>query len=300
VVGLSIAPGKAEAGRLGLRGQLLGATSSRTIEEPAQVVAAACDLLKKTVNRQSIAIGLSVTGFVDPDRAEILFSSATAGLGTVSLRSLYEQAGDVPVLLGNDMHATAARWMLTHRAQEGEDVLLVGFDDGAIGAAVLVDGRPNRGCVTASNELGHCRFFVETAPCYCGQSGCLERICSSDFLVRQGAPAGTLLADRIARYDGGTDEPLEAVVRHLAMGLANATNFVRPCRLVLVSRLMRHPKFADLLVRSIRSLLLNELADRVGFDLWDQPAVNTAETAGWLGLAALFYEGWTTPWNAVL
>jgi predicted NBD/HSP70 family sugar kinase len=293
VVGLSIAPGRVEAARLGLRGQVLGTAASRAVAKPDQLVPAAVGLLKKMLNGQSLAIGASVTGFVDPEGREILFSSATPGLGAVSLKPLYQRAGAAPIVLGNDMHALAARWQLTHRAQEGRDVLLIGLDDGSLGAAILIDGRPNRGCVTGGNELGHNRFPIDTARCYCGHSGCLERIFSSDFLIRNGAARGTQLAERVARLNDGRDEPLEKAMNHLAAGLANAVNFVRPNRLVLVSRLVRYPRFTNLLIRLTRSLLLTEIADRVGIDLWDQPAINTGETAAWLALASLFYEGWT-------
>ena len=188
VIGLAINPGHVEVARLGLRGQLLGAGTVREVESPGEIVKVASALLGKTLNRQSLAIGMSVTGFVDPDKGEILFSSATPGLGTVSLQKLYDEANDLPIFLGNDLHACAARWMLTHRAQEAEDALIVSLDDGAVGASVLIEGRPNRGCVTAANEFGHSRFIVDTAKCYCGHTGCLERIFSSDFLARGAVP----------------------------------------------------------------------------------------------------------------
>ncbi len=303
VLGLAISPGRVEAGRIGVKGHLIGSPISQEVADPQQLVSVATDLLKRMMNRQTRLIGASVTGFVDTDKREILLSSATRGLGPVSLRSLTDQAGSVPIVLENDMHATAARWVLTHRAQEKEDSILVGFDDGALGAAMLIDGHPNRGCATGASELGHCRFFVDTPRCYCGQIGCLERICSSEFLIshaarnaaRNGAGNGArksaTLADSVHRYDG-KDPRLEELVRYLAMGLANACNFVRPNRLVLVSRFVRNPEFTSLLVRSIRNLLLVQLADRVHIDLWDQPALNTAETAGWLALASLYRDGW--------
>ena len=50
------------------------------------------------------------------------------------------------------------------------------------------------------------------------------------------------------------------------------------------------PDGAD--TRMIRSRLLGELVNRVRFDLWDQPVANPAETAGWLALANLYYDGW--------
>lgn len=292
VLGVAISPGLVEAGRLGIKGHLVGSPMSRHVQHPKQLVSCAAELVKKLTNRQTRSIGVSVTGFVDAERSAILFSSATPGLGRVSLTQLTEQAGQVPIVLENDMHATAARWVLTHRAQEHEDSILVGFDDGALGAAMLIDGHPNRGCATGASELGHTRFFAETGKCYCGQTGCLERIVSTDFLLRQGAPKNTTLADAVNRYDGH-NPALEKLVKYLAMGLANACNFVRPSRLVLVSRLVRNTKFTSLLVRSVRGLLLVQLADRVHIDLWDQPALNTAETAGWLALASLYRDGWT-------
>ncbi len=296
VLGLAISPGRVEVGRLGIKGHLIGSSVSRPVPSPRQLVPVATELLKKTMNRRTRLIGVSVTGFVDADKSELLLSSATPGLAKMSLKQLTDQAGDVPVILENDMHATAARWVLTHRAAEKEDSILVGFDDGALGAAILIDGHPNRGCATGASELGHTRFFLETAKCYCGQTGCLERIFSTDSLHRQGAPKSATLADAVNSLDG-RHPPLEKLIKYLAMGLANACNFVRPSRLVLVSRFVRNTEFASLLIRSVRSLLLVQLADRVHIDLWDQPAINTAETAGWLALASLYREGWITSAN---
>ncbi len=79
---------------------------------------------------------------------------------------------------------------------------------------------------------------------------------------------------------------------HVATGIANACNFVRPHRLVLVSELTRYPIFCDHLVRGVRRLLLAALVDRVRVDYWDQPLAHSAETAGWLAIASLFWDGW--------
>ena len=71
-----------------------------------------------------------------------------------------------------------------------------------LGSALLIDGRPNRGCVTGANELGHTRLPVETDICFCGHPGCLERIVSTEFLRRRGVPLGSLL-EHAANYSGG-------------------------------------------------------------------------------------------------
>jgi predicted NBD/HSP70 family sugar kinase len=301
VVGVAMSPGRIEAGRLSLRGRPLGKPATRTAGEPQKFVAAAQALLREQLNDQTVAVGVSVTGFVDPEHQAILVSSSLAGQGTVSLAPLYETAGDRPVILENNMHALAAWWLLIHQAEADEDTLLVSIGDGLLGAALLVDGRPNRGCAIGANELGHTRFFVDTDVCYCGHPGCLERIASTSFLRRRGVSSGTLV-EHLARYgttapDRGNGDPtadaaVAEVLKYLAAGLSNVINFIRPNRLVVVSELTRYPAFSDALVRATRSRLLVELVHRVRIDLWDQVDAHSAETAGWLALASLYREGW--------
>jgi predicted NBD/HSP70 family sugar kinase len=203
-------------------------------------------------------------------------------------------------VLDNDMHALAARWLLTDRADHEQDILMVTFGDGHLGAALLVDGRPNRGCATGGNELGHTRFPVETERCFCGHTGCMERIVSSGFLaLRDRASNGKApqlppsLDRRAARFkEIGGDPALDEMMRHLACALANAVNFVRPHRLVLISPFTRHAAFGDELVRQTRALALPHLAERVRFDLWNEDVAVVAETAAWLAMAELLYGGW--------
>lgn len=290
VVGLAISPGRVDAGRLSLRGNLFGRPLSKQVSDPDKIVPAAQSLLRESINDQTVSIGLSVTGFVDPVERFILTSSSVAGSGPTSLTPLYETAGDVPIVLENNTHAMAACWLLTHQAVSDEDVLLVDVFDGQVGAALLVGGRPNRGCIIGANEIGHTRFFVETDPCYCGHQGCLERIISTEFLRRRGIQNGTLM-EHAARFDG-SEAAMKEVLEYLSTGLSNMVNFVRPNRLVLSSDLTRYPSFIDELLRLIRSRLLYELAQRVRIDLWDQIDGHSAETAGWLGLSALYREGW--------
>jgi predicted NBD/HSP70 family sugar kinase len=290
VLGLAMRPGRVEVAKLDLLGMLVEPAFERTIADAGRIIRTARDLLRDHLNGGTICVGLATPGFVDSDSHSILLSSAWPGQGEVSLQPIFDTAGSVPYLLENDMHALAARWMLTHRAEQSEDVLLVYFDDGQLGSGLLVRGRPNRGCVTAANELGHTRLPVETERCYCGKIGCLERICSTDFLSRNGKKKGTL-RERAADFNH-TDEALSRVIELLAMGISNAVNFTRVNRLVLVSELTRYQTFADAIVDSVRGQMLAELTARVSIDVWDQPASQSAENAGWLAMASLYCDGW--------
>ncbi len=286
VVGVALSPGQVDVARLNLRGQLLGSTQSKIVSNVGELVATAQRLLKSVTREQTLAVGISSPGFLDPEHRAILFSSVVRTHQPLNIQSLYESANGRPIVFENDMHALAVRWLLTHQAEQTQDVLLVYIGDGRLGAALLIEGRPNRGCLIGANELGHTRFFVDVEKCYCGQVGCLERICSSGFLNGGGEPlsdrhgaeersiAGSLF-ERIAMYDG-SDQRLEQMLQILACGLSNAVNFVRPNRLVLVSELARYSAFNDRLLREIRSGILFELVDRVRIDEWDQPGAVSA------------------------
>ncbi|WP_432797340.1 ROK family protein [Poriferisphaera sp. WC338] len=299
VAGMAIRRGQVSACRLNLRGQMISGMHVHKIDmtdHPEAVIETAANLLPQVIDRKTLGVGVSVTGLIDPEAQSILFSSAVQGRsatqGGISLHPIQLAANDLPVLFDNDMHALAARWALTHQAELNQDLLLVSISEGAVGAAMLVDGKPNRGCVLSANEIGHTRFFVETEPCYCGHQGCLERICSTGFLHMRNPNDQRTLLEQAAVYRSGENDALEEVIQYLGMSLANMVNFVRPNRLVLVSEVTRYPAFTDELLRRVRGAVLMNLVDRVQIDLWDQPAARNAETAGWLGLTGLYCEDW--------
>jgi len=286
VVGVAIRPGMVDACRLNLLGRPLGRPESEAVGQVGQTIATLGQLLGRLVNDQTCVVGLSTTGFVDPAERRILLSSALPGQQAVSLDPVLELLGERPVVIDNDMRALAARWMYEHHQESEEDVLLVYLDDGALGSALLVRGRPNRGCLIGGNELGHTRFPVDTEDCYCGHQGCLERICSTAFLHGKGSGPATLL-EQAMHYDG-TQPIVDEMLDLLATGIANQVNFIRPHHVVLVSQYTRYPAFSESLTRRIRARVLLELAGRVQFSYWDQPVGGAGETAGWLGLATIY------------
>jgi N-acetylglucosamine repressor len=287
VVGLAFEPGRVSACLLNLHGQRIGPIQVREVPGAHQIVAAACSLVHEFDAEPTLAIGASVTGFVDLHTLSILTSSATMQRSATRLDALYAAAGHAPLLLENDMHALASYWRLNQHAAPQEDVLLIDLRDGAVGAALLIAGRPNRGCITGGNELGHTRFPVETEVCYCGHQGCLERIFSSTFLRRLGGDPQSDLYERLSQFHP-SDAPLNQISGYLAMAIANAINFIRPNSVVITGPTTQNIPFSNHLLGRVRNLLLAPLAERVRIDLWHEPAVAPAEAAGWLALADIY------------
>lgn len=289
VVGVALEPGRVSGRRLNLHGQRSGDAISRKVRG-AGVVEAAASILTSLKSRETLAVGVSATGFVDEQSHELLVSSTTGHSRSTSLEPLYAAAHGRPLLVQNDLQALAVQWMLTHEAEAGDDILLVFVGDGAVGASVLVNGRPIKGCVMGGNELGHTRMPVETERCFCGHTGCLERIVSTEFLQRHSAEKRTLV-EAAADYTGG-ERPTEEIIGYLAMAIGNAINLLRPRRVVLASEFNRHRAFTDRLLGEVRDAILGTLLDRVRLELWDRPEVDFAEAAGWLALASIYRREW--------
>jgi predicted NBD/HSP70 family sugar kinase len=289
VVGLAFEPGSVSVCRVNLHGKRIGAIRERAVKDSHDMVSAAAALVRAACNSSTLLIGAGATGFVDPETRAILTSSSTLSHSPTLLEPVYRAAGDCQLLLENDMHARAFHWLMSRNAAPGEDVLLVDLRDGALGAALLIDGQPNRGCVIGGNELGHTRLPVETQLCYCGHAGCLERICSSDFLARQGEGAA-MLYDRLSHFHPG-DAALTTIASHLATGIGNAINFIRPNRVLLTGKVTEPLPFCNHLITKMRSLLLAPLADRVRIEIWEAPGLSASEAAAWVALASLYRGG---------
>jgi predicted NBD/HSP70 family sugar kinase len=285
-LGLSISPGAVRAVRVSPIGRALGEEQVEIVGRRKSIIDAARALLSGMLDATVHGIGVSFTGLADPVERKLLFSSSLPTNRGVSLQPIYDAAKDVPIVLDNDMHALSMRWLLTHEYAAG-DLLLVGLDDGRLGASLLLDGQPHRGSVSAANELGHTRLAVETDRCFCGQVGCLERIVSSAQLARFGAKSGRTL-DQLLADSGRESAPLNRLLSHLVTGLSNAVNFMRPRTVVLAGPLAQYPALQAFIRDELPSRLLPGFRERTEVQFWERSTIQSAENAAWLALAELF------------
>ncbi len=294
VLGLAISREGVELGRVNLLGNLMAEPVSVVTRNHNDTVFTASRLLSEHLDANTLAIGLTAPGFIDLTKHEMLFSPTVPSGQSVSLDPIYSAAETVPIALENDAVALAARWALSHKVDEatGGDVLIVRFGDGRLGSTLLINGRPNRGSITGANELGHTRLPVDAPACFCGQTGCLERIVSSEFLsLCDGDP--TPLTERAASYDG-KDSAMNRMLDLLATGLSNAVNFTRVSRLVIASEMVSCHAFMQALTDRVRSMTLGQLEKRLMIDLWDRTEAHPARVAASLILAHLYTSRWAS------
>ena len=282
VGGLAIGASAIEAVTMNLFGQPLAKVVQIPTLESEQISRTVTSLLRGLLRANPIALGVSVTGFVDPERLRILFSSATP-FGELDLAPIFKRAGDIPVVLNSEMHALGIRWMMGRAESQEEDVIVVKLEDGAVGASLLLGGSPNKGCLLGGSELGHMRLGVETERCYCGGVGCVERIFSTAFLHQCGG-SGTLTET----FSKKTLDPSALkIVTLMAQAFVNATVFARPHRIVVVGSLAQHVGFRTALETSWRNQLPDIFKSSVTLEWGALDVAVSAETAGWLAIASV-------------
>jgi len=282
VGGIAIAAGGVEAVAMNLLGQPQGEAEKAAASNSAGIAKAVSRLLGGLLPKNPLALGVSVTGFVDPVSRRILWSSA-APAAELDLAPLLARAGETPVALNSEIHALGMRWLMKHVEAEHDDTLVVTLEDGAVGASMLIAGRPNRGCVLGGNELGHMSLNIETARCYCGGVGCVERVFCTDFLHRLGGRGS--LGEAFA--EPALSAPARQIIDLVALGVANATVFARPHRVVVAGMPAHNARFRDALERAWRRRLPAVFRERVTLSWYETKATLSAETSGWLAIASV-------------
>lgn len=291
VLGLAILPGTISCGRYNLLGKSLESPVSVNVNDPKRILVTTRKLIKQMQDERTLMTGLSIPGMFDQNRRKILSSSAWPGGQQVSLQTLAKLTHD-RLAVDNTTNALGTRWLLEHAQAADHDHLLILLCDGILGATLLINGRPIPGCIVCSNELGHTRLPVNTPCCYCGHTGCLERIFSTQYfnqLGGQGKLATALTQDK-------SENALEQITAYLSMGLANAANFCRPSHLTIMTDMPGTQPYLNTLMDLIKKQMIRDFANHIQMHHWIEPGAQPSADGAALALATIYLNpGIDTP-----
>ena len=287
VLGVAIEPGVVRAQTVDLRGRPRGKGRRRRVRAARRLLGEARRLIRETVDHRTLAVGMTVPGFLDPASHRVLFSAAWPDSGPVDLSGLADSLAPRRLVVNNNINGLATRHQLQQAVLCPEDQLLVFFGDGQLGASLLIGGRTFAGCITGANELGHTRLAVDTPRCYCGHVGCLERIFSSEYLASLASDSPPLGE---ALRAGGDATALERITDLLATGVANAMNFCRVGQVIWATDLPGIDPYLHRLAERVRGRLLRELRQRVDIAFAAEADPSGPRSAAALALAAVCYQ----------
>jgi glucokinase len=150
---------------------------------PDAIADAVVDLVTKLREGNEVtAIGVAAAGFIDADRANIVYAPNLSWRNE-PFKAKLEAKIDLPVFIEND--ANAAGWAeYRFGAGRGSKHMVMLTIGTGVGGAIVVDGHMLRGGFGIAAELGHVNLIPEGLPCGCGQRGCIESYGSGTALLK--------------------------------------------------------------------------------------------------------------------
>lgn len=307
-IGVDVGGTNVKAGLVTAGGSVLEVVtepSPETAPELAAVVGDLVSALRHDPSHQVVAVGVGAAGFVDADRATVLFAPNLPWRHE-PLRAVVAERVGLPVVVENDANAMA--WgEYVFGAGRGADHLVCVTIGTGIGGGVVQAGRLLRGAYGIAAELGHVRVVPDGRRCGCGNRGCWEQYCSAGALVREArdlarvAPASAagllalaagepsritaaLVAQAARDGDPAALECFAQVGAWLGQGLADAAAVLDPSRFVIGGGVVAA---GDLLLGPARRAYAARLTGRGHRPLAEVVAATLGNDAGLVGAADL-------------
>jgi len=185
----------------------------------------------------------------------------------------------VPIALAFALHETAS---FPKRLSPFLAVYLGQVVDGAL----LLKGRPLRGHISYSCNVGHINLQAHGPVCGCGKSGCLEAFTGSLAIVRRYSALTNTpplpVADIMAKAEAGEQAARQVFAdtgRYLAQGVGSLINVLSPGRIALAGPLTRaYPFFKPAMTEELQ--LYAFAAFLQGLSIYAAPAWNKGLVSG--------------------
>jgi glucokinase len=184
-IGVDVGGTKVAAGVVDESGQILAKLKRSTpAASPARTEQAIADVVTELLAGHRVgAVGLGAAGFVDSERATMLFAPNLAWRDEPLKQRVEERLGR-DVLVENDANASAWAEARFGAARGYRDLMLVAVGTG-IGASIIIGGELYRGRWGIAGEPGHMRVVPDGRLCGCGNRGCWEQYSSGNALVAE-------------------------------------------------------------------------------------------------------------------
>lgn len=157
--------------------------------EPEELIDKAAQVAHKLLanlgipGERVLGVGAACPGPIDQSQGLVISPPRRDRWTEVPIKSLLKHYVGFDVIIDNDANAAAIgeRWSGHGRSTSDFAFLYLGT---GIGGAMFLSGNIYRGVSLNAGEFGH--FVVEPngTPCYCGNRGCLEAMCSPAAIVR--------------------------------------------------------------------------------------------------------------------
>lgn len=165
-------------------------------------------------------IGFATPGVLDP-KTQTMKNCNTVCMNDQPMKQDLMEALGVPVELANDANCFALAEALmgaAPKAKPNAEVVFGVILGTGVGGGVVVNGKVIGGRQGIGGEWGHNILVEDGDPCYCGKSGCVEKVIAGPALQKyyyELSGYQLTLAEIMTRYETGNDPHATATIERL-------------------------------------------------------------------------------------
>jgi len=233
----------------------------------AQQIKRTVELLKSETGLLPARIGTGTPGTLDPT-SQTLKNSNTVCLNGKPLKADLEALLGLPIEMANDANCFAlaeTRLGVVRDVVPDAKVVWGTIMGTGVGSGIVVNGEILAGRQGIGGEWGHMHLDDSGGACYCGKTGCVERIISGTGLTRfynEKSGNNLKLPTIVERHFNGGDpiatETIERLIFFFGRAAANVINVIDPDVVVLGGGLGNLDLLYSAGVDSIRRHVFND------------------------------------------
>jgi len=158
--------------------------------EPEALIAEAAEVAHKLLTKLEIpdervlGVGAACPGPIDQSQGMIISPPRRDRWTEVPIKRLLTQYIGFDVTIDNDANAAAIGERWSGHGRDSSDFAFLYMGTG-IGGAIFLSNHIYRGASLNAGEFGHIVVETNGTPCYCGNRGCLEAMCSPSAIVKE-------------------------------------------------------------------------------------------------------------------
>jgi fructokinase len=187
-------------------------------------------------------IGICTPGTVDP-KSGLHKNSNTTCLNGKPFRSDLETALGIPVIMANDANCFAlaeATLGAVKQQVPGAKVVFGIIMGTGVGGGLVINGQVLNGAHGITGEWGHNFLDESGGPCYCGKSGCVEKVIAGPSLEKfyfEKSGNQKNLKDILSAYQAGNDpfakETMQKLLHFFGIAVSVLINIIDPDAIVI-------------------------------------------------------------------
>lgn len=191
-----------------------------------------------------VAIGIAVNGHVEGGRG--IVTSSTMRWKGVRVGEFFKKRFDGLCVYVTNNSKTKARWHIKRLGEAAAENLIFLDLTSGVGIISFYGGKLNE---SVAGELGHTTVMKDGPLCFCGNRGCLELVCSVEYILsrcREAHAAGgcawmdgiekLTFSDAVAAFENGDAEVRDIFrecAEYLGIAIANIISIFEPKIIVI-------------------------------------------------------------------